>query len=73
MKERVIVFESSFSSPDEITFGAVKATPVSLLKRILTGKRFSIKYGELSIKRDCSIEEQLPRITEQLKVLLEKL
>ena len=73
MKKKVLVYKSGFSSPDEITIGIVSATPNMLLKRLFTGKKFNIKCGELSIKRDSSIEEQLPYIEEQLKVIIEKL
>ena len=73
MKKKVLVYNSGFSLPDEITVGIVSATPNVLLKRLFTGKKFNIKCGELSIKRDSSIEEQLPYIEEQLKVLIEKL
>ena len=73
MKKRVLVYESSSSLPDEITIGIVSATPNMLLKRLFTGKKFNIKCEELSIKRGFSIEEQLPYIEEQLKVLIEKL
>ena len=73
MKKRVLVYKSGFSLPDEITIGIVSATPNMLLKRLFTGKKFNIKCGELSIKRDSSIEEQLPYIEEQLKVIIEKL
>ena len=73
MKKRVLVYESSSSLPDEITIGIVSATPNRLLKRLFTGKKFNIKCGELSIKRECSIEEQLSYIEEHLKVLIEKL
>ena len=73
MKKRVLVYKSGFSLPDEITIGIVSATPNMFLKRLFTGKKFNIKCGELSIKRYCSIEEQLPYIEEQLKVLIEKL
>ena len=74
MKKRVLVYKSGFSLPDEITIGIVSATPnMLLLKRLFTGKKFNIKCGELSIKRGCSILEQLLNIQEQLKVLIEKL
>lgn len=73
MKKKVLVYKSGFSLPDEITIGIVSATPNMLLKRLFTGKKFNIKCGELSIKRDSSIEEQLTYIEEQLKVLIEKL
>ena len=73
MKKRVLVYKSGFSLPDEITIGIVSATPNMLLKRLFTGKKFNIKCGELRIKRYSSIEEQLPYIEEQLKVLIEKL
>lgn len=73
MKKKVLVYKSGFSLPDEITIGIVSATPNRLLKRLFTGKKFNIKCGELSIKSGCSIEEQLPYIQEQLKVLIEKL
>ena len=73
MKKKVLVYDSGFSLPDEITIGIVSAIPNMLLKRLFTGKKFNIKRGELSIKRDSSIEEQLPYIEEQLKVIIEKL
>ena len=72
-KRRILVYENCFSLDGEIRIGLVSATPNYLLKRLITRKRFTTKMSELVFKRDCSIEEQLPQIKEQLLNALRKL
>lgn len=73
MKKKVLVFRSFSQEPDIIKVGIMKATPTTLLKRLLTRKRFNINLKELNIKRGCSSIEQLPYIIKQLKAIIEKL